>query len=1090
MQLQDTWAETNGIPSEPFSSHATAMHVLGVKHSRSKMIPLLLLVWLVVIAVASPASAQPTNAKDLPATASSDQAQAIVGSWIKPTWQDWPREAIIRFIAYGGGLLPGQSGELSRREIEFRQQVEQRKTRMLSHRDHVAHPVLISPEQIERARRNVQATQQGQQLFQEHKDLADYVIAQDEAWIDQMVPKLTPWHNYGFTCPNCVGDLSQEAAGNRIVHWDYRRPDQIACKKCGQIYPSAEYPETAILKAPRMGQTLTFYLNEEERAHLEDRSGKYAYQWSGHPIHVSFTGEIRSRKARFMLSTCHSLAAVYRLTDDPAYAKAAVKILLAYASAYRQWLYHDYWDTVADCDPLFAAWHDGHFQRGMKLPWKRQLTTSSYPSEANAYARVLLTSVERASQGDSIEAGASMLQSYFGAGRLHPSTDGIRTLRELCIAYDLLHDAVDANGESLWTAGARQAVERDLFLEAIIGSEPYVGGIGQAKDAGNKGPRVYLAQAAVGKLLGIPELADVALQGYELIRDRAFLFDGFTWESPNYMGMYLFSLLPLVEQLQGFTWPEDFPNRSGRVDLFGEDVKLRAIMTALVDQLRPDGRVLPLSDSTNDRRPSVSNLEVGLHRYPEIYADRMGILLAGRPLTNYSLWNIDLKDLRPGDSALHLPEIFFPAWMTAILRHGKGPDAAVAALANNPIGGHRQWDNLSLYYGYQRRDLLADLGKVGNMPQDWWGRLTQCHNLVVVNDTKQLMKIRRPRMEMVFTTPDVSVVEASSNAYKQCDEYRRLVALVKGPEGRNFLLDIFRVTGGEKHAFRVGSGIGASDADGYGREFIGIDMPQEPPYPDIGGSQAKEYIFGLRDPVVARPNHPGWQAIWRQDDAAYRMWMLSPADQVVASHGPGQQTKEQIGRRLRYLDVVREGANLQSTFVAVHEPSGANGAFPVTAARLLDVPDEAGPDALAVELNTRWGNYLVLSEFDAPAEVAGVRFSGKFGMIKTDGKGLRTLIACRAEEFVDDGFGFEGAPAAWTGQIIDQQDAILVTSTPKPIGFADPPAACQQYVLTEWGELRTALRIMALKQDRITVSWELLPEMTSFELPALRVIGE
>ena len=63
--------------------------------------------------------------------------------------------------------------------------------------------------------------------------------------------------------------------------------------------------------------------------------------------------------------------------------------------------------------------------------------------------------------------------------------------------------ARDADGNSLWSDGERAVVERDLLLEYVIGAEPFVGGAGQAANFDNKAPRVYRAQAAVARCLGL-----------------------------------------------------------------------------------------------------------------------------------------------------------------------------------------------------------------------------------------------------------------------------------------------------------------------------------------------------------------------------------------------------------------------------------------------------------------------------------------------------------------------------------------------------------------------------------------------------------
>src|SRR6185436_16926552 len=101
------------------------------------------------------------------------------------------------------------------------------------------------------------------------------------------------------------------------------------------------------------------------------------------------------------------------------------------------------------------------------------------------------------------------------------------------------------------------------------------------------------------------------------------------------------------------------------------------------------------------------------------------------------------------------------------------------------------------------------------------------HNLVNVDRAEQRFSDRKPRLEMMVTSPEVSAVEASSTAYEQCDIYRRLVVLVKGPDRRTFAVDIFRVHGGAHHAFRLFSELASSEAADGRIEFHGVTVPPE-----------------------------------------------------------------------------------------------------------------------------------------------------------------------------------------------------------------------------------------------------------------------
>jgi hypothetical protein len=519
----------------------------------------------------------------------------------------------VERVTRGEGWMPWQSrGQSSTEERSFREGVERRKEEMLS--SGVRDPVLMREGEVEQTRRNIRRAKWARRWFEKQRALADHVAGQREGYVERMIPKETPWTGYTFACPNCIGVKSQEGTEYSIIDWDHRDPDVIRCKRCGQVYPGEKYPETGTLACPRRGETLTFYLNEEERRHPEDRSGKYSYWWARHPTHACFSGIVRERKVSFTINAARTLALVYRITGDARYARPVVRILDRLTDCFANWLYHDYWDAVADCDPLYAAWHD----KALPLEWKRSLFTSAYEKDAPDRA--------------------AMLQGYWGAGRWQSSTGEVGRLPDICLAYDLTLDAQGEDGRPLWTSALREKVEKGLILEWVIEAEPFVGGPGKTENVSNKAPRIYHAQAAVAKCLGIPELAEVALRGYEAIRDRSFGFDGFCHEAPSYNAMYLGELLQVPETLEGFRWPKGFRGRKGAVNLYRTDPMLRLMLRAEVDQMRPDSRYLPLSDTNHtslktrktphDRAEAGGSpiLEIGLKRFPEDYGERLPVI--------------------------------------------------------------------------------------------------------------------------------------------------------------------------------------------------------------------------------------------------------------------------------------------------------------------------------------------------------------------------------------------------------------------------------------------------------------------------------
>jgi len=950
--------------------------------------------------------------------------------------------------------MPWQAPGISEEERAFRETIEARKTELLVHSDAVAHPVLFTREDIARAKGNAAESAWAQSWIDNQVALADYIVTQPDEWIDAMIPMEAPANAYGFTCPNCVGRLSQEGVGSSLFRWSYKEPDRIACRSCEQVYPDEAYPETAELVLPRTGHTITHYLNEAQRANPDDKRGDLAWHWVGYPMHISFTGIIRQQKVQFMRTAAQALGFAYVFTDDPRYAAAARDVLTRYAEAYRQWPYRDYWDTYADCDPLFAAWHD----KALPIEWKRHLT-------------------ERAYEDDTLDK-ASMLQTYWGAGRVHPSTDSIGGLNSLTIGYDLTCTALDAAGDPVWPEEDRELVKRDLLLEYLMGAEPYIGGPGEANNHNNKAPRIYNAMAHIAKALGIPSMADTALRGYEYVRDHSFNRDGFCTESPSYNNMYLSSLLVVPETLHGFAWPDGFEGRDGVVDYYATDDKLRRMYRAVLWTLQPNGAYLPLSDTRVNRKPSAHIAHMGLRRYPALFAGTMPMLGASN-MGQYALFNLSeaaLTEERP----LALPETYFPDWQTVILRHGDGPDAAVLAMSLNPPGGHRHYDNLSIFYRDGGKTLLGDHGYVGDMPVNHWIKSTGSHNLVVVDDGGQRHAEREPSLPFMATSPMVSVAQADSNAYEGTSIYGRRIALIKLPDDGTLAVDVFRVAGGNKHAYRIYSELASSDAAEGALVFDGVDMPEEPPLPAFGSSLAREHIHGLRDVRVAENPPAAWQATWNEEGAKYRLWMLSPVDRVEASNGPGQRALDEAGRRVRYVDAVREGALLRSTFVAVHEPH-AEGVARVRSATRLAI-EGADDGAVAVAIDTAHGRYVLLTDFVERGRVEDIAFQGGFACLRFVEGALREYMTVGADLLEAGDLRIRDEEPYVIGKAESNDDWTIRHDK----GSVHIDDAATAYVQVSMDDRFTAYPVQSVEDGTITVKDYPLGNVEAVTLPSVR----
>ena len=324
----------------------------------------------------------------------------------------------------------------------------------------------------------------------------------------------------------------------------------------------------------------------------------------------------------------------------------------------------------------------------------------------------------------------------------------------------------------------------------------------------------------------------------------------------------------------------------------------------------------------------------------------------------------------------------------------------------------------------------------------------------------------------MVTAPHMSVVEASSECYPQCSEYRRTAAMAKGPDGATFTLDIFRVKGGGKHTWRAFSEVAASDMADGSLSFEGIAMPPEPPIPDYGASEATEHIAGLRDVRCEGNPPPSWRAVWSDARRSYRLWMLSPVDRVQAGHGPGQETWEEAGRRVRCVEAIREGDDVESVFVAVHDPAGV-----VTSAEIVETIPHTDPNAVVVQITSEWGTYLVFSDCADEVETDRARFAGAFGALCIPLIGPRWYLASGARTLMTvDGFGFDnGMPEFESVARRDGYDRIaLETAIPReqhPV-----PDDVKHYVAIETDTLATGLPIARMDERTITVDTFPVPD--------------
>ncbi len=774
------------------------------------------------------------------------------------------------------------------------------------------------------------------------------VMERDRDFLDGMLSELTPWPTYGQNCPACVGEKSSMGECG-LYRWSVDEPDKLVCKYCRTVYPNPEYPETGKLVCPRMGQTFTYYETDEERAHPEDRSGKYAFRWVRWPVHTSFSGLIRTHKASYGVGKVLPLAKLYAVTGDAAYAERAAWILDRFATVYPHYLFHAYNGTYADWPPAEVARELGRHPRAGRFP-----------------KEVIVNAFGLHQKKDH----AQLCNGFWGSGRYSCSGGDGSTILSMTVAYDLIRDAQRPDGTPVLSEAMDRRIVDDLILAGCADSA-------QWQDINNKcGPGRALS-AAVGTLFERPERVRWAYDGFRRLIDGCFHFDGFCTESPSYSNMHLSLMRDIPEILRGYSDPPGYqPQQGERIDdlkPFHEIGRYRLALESMVRMLAPGRRYPVIGDTHHRARLRAIWAEILADRYGPQYA---GLLeeVQGKSLqeagSEYALWYRDPDLEARADASLPLATEWFPGWHVAVLRGGDPGGDTAFYLNGYARHGHRHYDTLGILYYAHGRELASDRGYIWDDPRNAWTASTLAHNLVTVDGRNQDVPDRRSRLKLFGTGPGVEVVEASAEAYRQCEQYERTCALVRLPEGGTYAVDFFRVRGGKRHQYCL-------NANG---NLVGLTTPEPEPI-----DEAIRWLANLR---AVAPEAP-FTATWQADGTRLDLVLLSPVDRLIVADALGWRSdagSELDAPPIQQILAERRDDDLAaSRYAAVLVPYEGE-ASPVESARLLEDDPETG--TLAVEVKLPGRTDLVISAPDeAPRQIGPITLRGRFAFVSLDADG-------------------------------------------------------------------------------------------------------
>lgn len=345
-------------------------------------------------------------------------------------------------------------------------------------------------------------------------------------------------------------------------------------------------------------------------------------------------------------------------------------------------------------------------------------------------------------------------------------------------------------------------------------------------------------------------------------------------------------------------------------------------------------------------------------------------------------------------------------------------------------------------------DLAPDLGyPETNSATDahhfQWMSNTISHNTVLVDQTRQ-SPVYAGQPRHFDDSGMVKLFDAEApGVYPQTELYKRTTAMIRVDGINSYIVDFFRVKGGNEHHFSFHSAEGTVTAEGLELiqqptgTYAGADVPYGAPAVGDYRQYTGPGFHFLKN--VQRDNTPRtrfsvdwditdtWKVLGSPRDVHLKLTMLAPVDSVALADGTPSTYNAANPEALRYLIAQRSGTNLSTNFTSVLEPYA--GEQFITNTSQADVcladgtpVDELTAKAVKVELSNGRTDYIVSSIDPEETYVIDGKFmfKGAFGVYSEyEGEQLYgyvndgTLIGLEEAPLVD------GSTARITGTVKD-----------------------------------------------------------------------
>lgn len=803
---------------------------------------------------------------------------------------------------------------------------------------------LLSEHQILQARENVQNIEQFSSSFESTKNSIEWVLEMSDEELWNFIPSADQPRavnvRMGFDCP-IHGIEVFKKGGHYPWIMDREHPYKLKCPVGGETYPSNDFDSWQKNGKKEKLDTSEPYVDD-------------GYGWvDAEGNHYWFVAYyiFWQRWRTDILPVIPRLAQAYTLTGDSKYSHKAAVMLARVASEYPK------------MDYGAQSYHNGQ-----------------YPSKYK---------------------GKILDLNWEGAGSVVP----------MASAYDQIYNGIDADSElKLFLASkgiddAKDFIETNFLQQA---AKAIMDGVIE----GNMNYQNQLALVAVVLDNDDPAKGATTKQMIDWIMDgggemNTLLYNGVSRdgsgseESLGYMGIWTAAFLNLATRLKPMG-----------LDLF-DNPRLKKMVDFYIDATVAD-RFWPtigdaLGDMTGGMRPEWSAGEFktaygawGDERYAKVLNrigwPKPGIYDAQTPDTARK------SKTDPLGTALDLKSRDLGGFGLAVLETGKGDDKRAATMQYGTSGAwHGHDDRLNISMWAHGMCVLPDMG----YPAHWgdkaytWTMSTPSHYCVEINEKKQY-KVPG-RLHLFASSPGVQVMDASAEAvYSEASLYRRTVAMVDISEVDSYLVDIFRVKGGQTHDYIFhGLPFGEFSVDG-----ITLGAPQTK-----GTLLGEDIEFGkyregfgnggyqwLTSPRRGKPGS-SWSANWyvKDKNIGLRMTMLkgSAGEVIVADGEP--EAKPGYPEKMEY--VLARNKTGSSSYVAVIEPykSKPEDAAKGSIRRILPIEsDNSAPESLiAVKVGLPDRTDYVFSSLDGSTNVTmdsgKIEFGGEFGFVSEDNRGLRSM---------------------------------------------------------------------------------------------------